>query len=134
MKNLIDQYPKRPDICLFISLIYQFHVTSVLFNQLWRNVMHGPNHIFSFALTLLYLCKQIHKSDVLIKIKQIKNKLLLGMCEYFFQYLNCYLWHAIIDHFDVKLFVNHNVLGLNFLLKWYFEVTMEYFALLIEVH
>lgn len=117
MKNFIDQYTKRPNICLLVGLIDQFHITSVFFNQLWRNVMHGPNHIFSFALILLDLCKELHKSDVLIKIKQIKNKLLLGMFEYFFQNLNCYLWHAIINDFDVQLLVNHNVLGLNLSLE-----------------
>lgn len=50
---------------------------------------------------------------MLLKSEQLEDGLLLGVSEYFFEEGQGDFRYAVVDNFDVELFVDHDVFGLN---------------------
>jgi hypothetical protein len=102
-------------------------------DKFWRNVVFGPDKVFAFGLMFAYFGEQLLWSDVLLKSEQLEDGGLLGMGEYFLKEGQGDFGHAVVDDFDVELFVDHDVFGLS-KNTFYFDVSVEYFALGIEVN
>ncbi len=82
-------------------------------DKFWRNVVFGADKVFAFGLMFTYFGEQLLWSDVLLKSEQLEDGWLLGMGEYFFEEGQGDFGHAVVDDFDVKLFIDHDVFGLS---------------------
>lgn len=120
MEDFIHKHAKRPYISLGIGLVYQLHVASVLLHKLWRDVVLGPDEILPMAFMMFNFVIQLFWSDVHIKPEEFKYMFLLWMMEYFLYIMKVDFGDAIVDYFDVELFVDHYVFCLIILISMYF--------------